>query len=121
MIRIRSRTSLVCAAALMAMPLASAARADGVLRIGSERCAVYGQGFVDLGEGVCGRVTIREQEPAAAGRMRIDPGSRDGYSGVWTGGGTSNAALQSASPGMLPGISNARHLRIDNGNDPYGR
>ena len=74
----------------------TAAFPAGVIKV-ADRCAVYGPGFVDVGNGACGRVAT----------ARIGDASH----GSWTSG-ASNAGLRSDGLGMLPGAGNARHLRI---------
>lgn len=78
------------AVAIVASP---AAFSGDVVRI-ADRCAVYGPGFVDLGNGACGQV----------GRARI--GDNRGW------GAAASAGLRSDGLGMLPGVGNARHLHV---------
>ena len=99
-----------------AMTPARADEVGGVIRI-ANRCDVYGPGFVDVGNGYCGRVVIGGQ----SGPARIEQPSRTGSAGWIQPGGTSNAALRSETTGMLPGISDAQHLRIQSGANPYAR
>ena len=94
MISLPRRTTLVLGT-LAATSMASTAAFSGdMIRI-ADRCAVYGPGFVDLGNGTCGQVSQ----------------ARTGSS-AWIGGVASNAGLRSDGVGMLPGAGNARHLRI---------
>ena len=99
MIQHPSRRTTLALGALAAMT--STAVGGEVVTI-ADRCAVYGSGFVELGNGTCGS-------------RRTD----DVRNGVWTGTGASNAGLRSDGLGMLPGAGNARHLRIQV--DPYLR
>ena len=65
--------------------------AGDAIRI-EDRCAVYGPGGVDFGNGTCGQTRIN--------------GTR-----AWNGG-TASAGLRSDGLGMLPGAGNARHLHV---------
>ena len=84
----------------------------------ASRCDVYGAGFVDLGNGFCGQIAGRQ---GGGSHVRIDQTPQTAGAGGWTTGGTSNAALRSDGAGMLPGASDAQHLRIQSGADPYRR
>ena len=118
MIPLRRRPALLLlAVAACAAPLAGqTARGEEIGRVMriAERCEIYGPGFVDIGNGVCGQVVT-------TGRIHGD--AARGSEG-WPAAGTSNAALRSggASPagdGMIRGASGAQHLRI--GGEPFGR
>lgn len=94
---------------------ASAGRADEMNGVVTQqiasRCSDFGDDFVDLGNGVCGRI---------GNRIRVQLGTRSAGSNAWASGGTSNAALRSDGLGMLPGSSESRHLRVRSGLDTYG-
>lgn len=94
MISLLGRTTLVFGTLATATMASTVTFAGDVVRI-ADRCAVYGPGFTDLGNGSCGQV----------GQTRI------GVSRDW-GGGTAPAGLRSDGLGMLPGAGNARHLRV---------
>ena len=87
---------MVLAVLATATMASTAAFSGDMVRI-ADRCAIYGSGFVDLGNGTCGRTA----------RAHISDAS-----GGWNGGGASNAGLRSDGLGMLPGAGNARHLRV---------
>ncbi len=94
MISLPRRTTQVLGTLAMATMASTAAFSGDVVRI-ADRCAVYGSGFADLGNGTCGQV----------GHARI------GDTRVWSGG-TASAGLRSDGLGMLPGAGNARHLHV---------
>ena len=123
MLHSRSCPSFLLIGGLLAtvgcMTPAHADEAGEVIRVAT-RCDVYGPGFVDVGNGYCGRVVIGGQSGPAA-RTRIEQPPQPVRTDGWTQPGTSNAALRSESAGMLPGISGAQHLRIQGGTDPYAR
>ena len=121
MIRTCFRPPLLCAALLFTAGVAPGTVDAGGAgsRIGG--CAIYGPGFIDMGNGICGRVAM-SGPVTVDGRMRIDPGSRTLYYGqAWPANGTASAELRSDRLGMMPGISNARHLRIEGGTGSDGR
>ena len=76
----------------------------------ANRCAVFGPGFVDMGDGTCSRVSEH---------VRVDLGMRDAGGDTWTTSGTSSATLRSDGLGMLPGASESRHLRVRSGLESY--
>jgi hypothetical protein len=82
------------------------ADAAPVTRIG-DTCARFGNGFVDVGNGVCGRVS---------GHVRVYVGTRSVTVNPWAGNGTSSAALRS--DGMVPGAE-VTHLRVHGGLDSF--
>lgn len=92
MISLPRRTTLVLGAVSLTM-VASAPVLAGDLLEAANRCAVYGGGFVELGNGTCGRVRVGDTAQGSE----------------WRG---ANAGLRSDGYGMLPGAGNARHLRI---------
>ena len=94
MISLPRRTTLVLGTLATATMASTAAFSGDVVQI-ADRCAVYGPGLVDLGNGTCGQV----------GQGRI------GDTRAWTGGAAS-AGYRSDGLGMLPGAGNARHLRV---------
>lgn len=94
MISLPRRTTLVLGTLATATLASTAAFSGDVVRI-ADRCAAYGSGFVDLGNGTCGQV----------GQARI------GEARGWTGGAAS-AGYRSDGLGMLPGAGNAHHLRV---------
>ena len=94
MISLPRRTTLVLGTLATATMASTVAFSGDVVRIG-DRCAVYGPGFVDLGNGTCRQL----------GHARI------GDARAWTGGAAS-AGLRSDGLGMLPGAGNARHLHV---------
>ena len=83
------------------------------------RCAAYGPGFVEVGNGVCGRVTGRVDSHIDT-RLRVDMGASHAALNAWSSAtGTSNAAMRTDGAGMLPGASDTQHLRVRNGLDSY--
>ena len=58
----------------------------------ADRCAMYGSGLVDLGNGTCGQTRVNDAR-------------------AWNGS-TASAGLRSDGLGMLPGAGNARHLHV---------
>lgn len=115
MISVRSYV-VSCAVSLPLVVLSgTAGRADemggAVAQQIASRCSDFGDDFVDLGNGVCGRI---------GNRIRVQLGTRSSSSNVWSSDGTSNAALRSDGLGMLPGAGEPRHLRVRNGLDTYG-
>ena len=80
MISLSRRTTLVFGTLAAAMTSTSAFSGD-VIRT-ADHCAIYGSGFVDLGNGTCGQV----------GRSRI------GNTGGWSGGNRSRGT-QVGQPG----------------------
>lgn len=86
------RTTLV----LGALAAMSSAAVGGEVVAIADRCAIYGNGVVELANRTCG---LRRSEESR--------------------GGASNAGLRSDGLGMLSGAGNARHLRIQV--DPYLR
>ncbi len=91
MISLPRRTTLVLGTLATATMASTAAFTGDVIRI-TDRCAVYGPGVVDLGNGTCGQSKIN-----------------DAFK--WNGG-TASAGLRSDGLGMLPGAGNARHLHV---------
>ena len=73
----------------------------------TSHCADFGPGFVDMGNGTCGR---------ASSHVRV--GTRNANANAWSTDGTSNAGLRSDSRGMVPGAGDATHLRVRSGLDP---
>ena len=83
------------------------------------RCAAYGPGVVEIGNGVCGRVTGRVDSHIDT-RLRVDMGASHAALNTWSATtGTSNAAMRTDGVGMLPGASDTQHLRVRNGLDSY--
>ena len=123
MIHSRSCPSFLLIGGLLAtvgaMTPAHADERGDIIRV-SNRCDIYGPGFVDVGNGYCSRVGIGGPSGAQS-HVRIEQPARAGSEGWTSTGSTSNAALRSESSGMLPGISDAQHLRIQSGVDPYAR
>jgi hypothetical protein len=82
-----------------------------VVRVG-DHCAQFGMGFVDVGSGVCQRVSAH---------VRVYVGSLSGTVvgplHPWSSGGTSNAALTSG--GMVPGSADVTHLRVHGALDDF--
>ena len=75
----------------------------------ASHCADFGPGFVDMGNGTCGR---------ASNHVRV--GTRNANASAWATDGTSNAGLRSDARGMVPGAGDATHLRVRSGLDPLG-
>ena len=94
MISLPRRTTLVLGTLASAAMASTAAFSGDIVRI-ADRCAIYGPGFIDLGNGTCGQIG----------------GSRIGQTRGWNGG-TASAGLRSDGLGMLPGAGNARHLHV---------
>ena len=84
------KTTLVLGT-LAAATLANASAFSGDIARTADRCAVYGAGYADLGNGTCGHIEDMRN---------------------WNGGTASNAGLRTDGLGMLPGAGNARHLRV---------
>lgn len=99
MISLPRRTTLVLGALATAAMASTTAFSGDVVRI-ADRCAVYGAGFVDLGNGTCGQVG---QAPVGDARN-------------WTGSAAS-AGYRTDGLGMLPGAGNARHLHVQTNPD----
>ena len=72
------------------------------IREAANRCADFGPGFVDMGNGTCAR---------SSGHVRVGTRNAD----AWATDGTSNAGLRSDSPGMLRGAGDSGHLRVRSG------
>lgn len=111
----RSVGVLALAAALVGSALTGAGAQDrGEGRVGN-RCALYGPGFADGGNGTC--VRIIGGENGGRGRVRVDLGSRGGPVDAepWSAGTRANAALRTDGLGMLPGAADAQHLRVQGG------
>lgn len=80
-----------------------------ITRIG-DRCTQLGEGFVDVGNGICGRVNRS---------LRIYVGPRNAPANAWSGGGTASAAMRTDGMGMLPGVTSTQHLRVRGNLDSY--
>ena len=122
MIPFRNSASFALAGALVTFALAGstdASAGDDVAHPAPsvDRCGVYGPGFVDVGNGVCGRVS---------GHVRVDLGPSHAALNTWTApNGTSTAGIRTdgagmvAGSGMVPGAGAMQHLRVRNGLDSY--
>ena len=105
----RNYASSLALGALIAA--ASTARAgdyvDGTPRItpATSRCAAFGPGFVDMGNGTCTRVNSH---------IRVEFGVRRAMNEAWSGGGTSSATLRSDGIEMVPGVGVSHQLRVRN-------
>ena len=93
--------------------VSTSARAGGYSDTGgiveaADRCAAYGQGYIDMGHGTCGRVHVR-----------VESGTRAANANPWSTGATSSAALRSDGLGMVPGAGVSTHLRVRNGLESY--
>ena len=77
----------------------------------ANRCAVYGPAFVDVGNGVCGRVS---------GHVRVDMAPSHAALNAWTvPNGTSTAGMRTDGAGMVPGVGTMQHLRLRDGLESY--
>ncbi len=116
MIPFRNSASFALAGALVtfavAGPTEASAGADAAHPAPSvDRCAVYGPAFVDLGNGVCGRVS---------GHVRVDMGPSHAALNTWTApGGTSTAGMRTDGAGMVPVAGAMQHLRVRDGLESY--
>ncbi len=117
----RSIGSLALIAGLAGSTFTGASAQDRGIdgRAGGSRCALYGPGFADLGDGTCARII--GEEGGGSGHVRVDLGSRASPADArtWSMGTTANAALRTDGLGMLPGAADAQHLRVQGG--AYGR
>lgn len=106
-----SATSLVALGALTALMLAGSTADAGDWGEGARitpatsRCAAFGHGFVDLGDGTCGR---------AGSHVRVQLGARQVAGDSWSAG-TSTANLRSEGPEFMPGVGDSHQLRVRNG------
>ena len=113
----RSSASCLALGVLIAAPLVSfQVRADDygdsidhmpVNRI-ADHCAQFGPGFVDVGGGVCGRVTSHVRVYVGTRNVTLAP--------AWPTQGTANAALRS--DGMVPGAE-VMHFRVHGSLDSF--
>ncbi len=113
-------SSFILGGCIVASLTASSASADDYVsvpsdeRIGVDRiadhCAQFGLGFVDLGNGVCGR--------RVTAHVRVYVGTRNAAieqtANPWVTSGTASAALRTDS--MVPGVT-VTHLRVHGGLD----
>ena len=104
-------SSLVALGALTTLMLAGSTAdagdwAEGArITTAASRCASFGPGFVDLGDGTCAR---------ASNHVRVQLGMRPVASGGWAGT-TSSATLRSEGAEFMPGVGASHQLRVRNG------
>ncbi len=119
MIPFRNSASFALAGALVTFAAAgsSDASAGGDVAPSVDRCAVYGPAFVDVGNGVCGRISSH---------VRVDMGASHAALHGWTAPqGASNAGMRTdgagmaPGAGMVPGAGAMQHLRVRDGLDTY--
>ncbi len=108
----RSPASTLAFGALFAASLAgSTARAgdlvDGArITPATNRCAAFGPGFVDVGNGACLR---------ADNHVHVDFGVRHASNPAWGNGSASSAELRSEGVEIMPGVGTSHQLRVRNG------
>lgn len=78
----------------------------------TSRCAMFGPGFADMGNGTCMR---------AENHVRVELGTHHAASEAWSTSGTSSAELRSEGLEMMPGVGTSRQLRVRNGLQSYDR
>ncbi len=115
MILLRNSASFALAGALVTLAVAGsrdASAGDEATRVASsDRCAVYGPAFVEVSNGVCGRVSSH---------VRVDMGPSHAALSAWTAPpGTSTAGMRTDGVGMVPGAGAMQHLRVRNGLETY--
>ena len=115
MIPFRNSASFALAGALVTFAVAGSSDAsagdDVAPAPSADRCAVYGPAFVDVGNGVCGRVSSH---------VRVDMGPSHAALNSWTAAnGTSTAGMRTDGAGMVPGAGAMQHLRVRNGLETY--
>lgn len=105
--------SAIVAAALAATTAEAGDLVDGVrLMPATSRCAMFGPGFADTGNGTCVR---------ADNHVRVEQGTHHAASEAWSTSGTSSAELRSEGIEMMPGIGASHQLRVRNGLQTYDR
>ena len=115
MIHLRNSASFALAGALVTLAVTgsgTASAGDEAARSApSHRCAAYGAGFVDVGNGLCGRVSSH---------VRVDMGPSHAALNGWSAPqATSTAGMRTDGAGMVPGAGAMQHLRVRNGLDTY--
>ena len=99
----------VIAATLVASPSVQAGEyieTTSTVRPAASRCAGFGPGFVDVGNGTCARVS---------GHIRVEFGVRQAGNEAWAAsGGASSATLRSDGDEMMPGVGASHQLRVRN-------
>ena len=122
MILSRNYTSCLVLGALVVAPLTASSVAAGdyidgtpinvipVNRI-ADHCSQFGQGFLDMGNGVCGRVTAHVRVYVGTRNAALNPTVNP-----WATAGTSTAAMRA--DGMVPGAE-VTHLRVRGSLDSF--
>lgn len=114
----RTPASTLALSALVAATLAgSTARAgdfvDGAqVTPATNRCAPFGPGFVDVGNGACMR---------ADNHVHVEFGTRRAANPSWDGGSASSAELRSEGVEIMPGVGTSHQLRVRNGLQTFDR
>ncbi len=68
----------------------------------ASRCAEFGPGFVDMGDGTCSR---------ANSHVHVEFGTRRVGSEAWSGNGASSAELRSQGVEVVPGVGHQLRVR----------
>ena len=109
---LRTPASSLALGALVAVTLAGTTAdagdyVDGApITIAASRCAGYGPGFVDVGNGTCVRTSSH---------VRVEFGTLHASSDGWSGGGASSATLRSEGSEFMPGVGASHQLRVRSG------
>lgn len=102
-------SSLLLGAVAAALAISGARAEDGSARTEAGRCSDFGAGYIDMGNGTCGRI---------GGHVRVPLGARTASQNGWNGVGTSNAAMRSYDTGAVPAAGASPHLRVRSGLAP---
>ena len=114
----RTPASTLALSALVACALAATTAEAGDLVDGArvvpaaDRCAMFGPGFADMGNGTCTR---------AESHVRVQFGTHRAASEAWITSGTSSAALHSEGSEMMPGVGTSHQLHVRNALQSYDR
>ena len=105
--------AVASAAALAATTAEAGDLVDGArITPATNRCAVFGPGFADMGNGTCVRTDSH---------VRVGFGTHRAASEMWTTSGTSSAELRSEGSEMMPGVGTSHQLRVRNGLQSFDR
>ena len=115
MIPFRNSASFALAGALVTLAVAGSRDAsagdDAARSAPPDRCAAYGPAFVEVGNGLCGRVSSH---------VRVDMAPSHAALNTWTAPQvTSTAGMRTDGAGMVPGAGTMQHLRVRNGLQTY--
>ncbi|VVB42079.1 protein of unknown function [Beijerinckiaceae bacterium RH AL1] len=114
----RTPASTLAFGALVAVTLAGSTAEAGDYVEGAQivpatnRCAAFGPGFVDMGNGACLR---------ADNHVHVEFGTRRAAMPSWSGGSASSAELRSEGIEIMPGVGTSHQLRVRNGLQTYDR